>query len=199
MLNAAQVNWYWIPPKPHHQKQNEEEPLVLDHVFSYDQGKQAWANVHAFDHGELLTGQLRLLHQPPPQPPPTPPEKHIDLDGVINSVMDEVPFSDLLSIYCLLLSFSLPLFLFLFLGGCICSPFYLHVSHRQYLLPSRKSCRSRHHRHLHSLQTPTHLQRPLPSHCHRHPRRASLLPFHGMGIATYRGRRKIFENGMMLS
>ena len=90
VLNAAQVNWYWIPPKPHHQKQNEEEPLVLDHVFSYDQGKQAWANVHAFDHGELLTGQLRLLHQPPPQPPPTPPEKHIDLDGVINSVMDEV-------------------------------------------------------------------------------------------------------------
>ena len=90
VLNAAQVNWYWIPPKPHHQKQNEEEPLVLDHVFSYDQGKQAWANVHAFDHGELLTGQLRLLHQPPPQPPPTPPEKHIDLDGVIHGVMDEV-------------------------------------------------------------------------------------------------------------
>ena len=72
MLNAAQVNWYWIPPKPH-QKHYEEEPLVLDHVFSYDQGKKAWANVHTFDHGELLTGQMRLLHQPPPQPPPTTP------------------------------------------------------------------------------------------------------------------------------
>jgi hypothetical protein len=89
VLNAAQVNWYWIPPKPH-QKHYEEEPLVLDHVFSYDQGKKAWANVHTFDHGELLTGQMRLLHQPPPQPPPTPPEKHIDLDGVIHGVMDEV-------------------------------------------------------------------------------------------------------------
>ena len=106
VLNAAQVNWYWIPPKPHHQKQNEEEPLVLDHVFSYDQGKQAWANVHAFDHGELLTGQLRLLHQPPPQPPPTPPEKHIDLDGVIHGVMDEVMSH--FSVYCRIAQVSSP-------------------------------------------------------------------------------------------
>lgn len=64
-------------------------PLVLDHVFteSHD-GKTAWANVHAFDHGELLTGQMRLVHKTPYVPPP-PPEKSVDLDGVLHGVVDE--------------------------------------------------------------------------------------------------------------
>lgn len=64
-------------------------PLVLDHVFTTDtDGKTAWANVHAFDHGELLTGQMRLVHKAPYVPPP-PPEKHVDLDGVLHGVVDE--------------------------------------------------------------------------------------------------------------
>ena len=122
-LNRGRINWYWIPPKaepypgglprrldasgavagdPRSSKAGLS-PLVLDHVFTsdngdYNEGKkrtyqyggnQMWANVHAFDHGELLTGQMRLVHPPPRPPPPPPPEKHVDLDGVLHGVVEE--------------------------------------------------------------------------------------------------------------
>ena len=109
VLNRGRINWYWIPPKaepspaglprrldasaaaagdPRSSKAGLS-PLVLDHVFTTDEGRQAWANVHAFDHGELLTGQMRMVHREPPPPPPPPPERHEDLDGVLHGVIDE--------------------------------------------------------------------------------------------------------------
>jgi len=109
-LNQGHVNWYFIPPKPSipslparrldasgavagdpNSPKWGMSPLVLDHVFTEDKtGKQAWANVHAFDHGELLTGQMRLVHKKRYVPPPPPPEKDVDLDGVLHGVLDEV-------------------------------------------------------------------------------------------------------------
>lgn len=108
VLNKGHINWYFIPPKAHpapdlprrldasgvvtgdpNSAKSRMSPLVLDHVFTEDTvGKQAWANVHAWNNGELLTGQMRLVHKQPYVPPP-PPENHVDLDGVLHGVMDE--------------------------------------------------------------------------------------------------------------
>ena len=104
--NSAHVNWYWIPPsaKPPASglprldasgvpagdlHSRGLSPLVMDHVFTAEEGQQAWANVHAFEHGELLTGQMRLVHQQPSLSSP-PPERQVDLDGVLHGVVDEV-------------------------------------------------------------------------------------------------------------
>lgn len=119
-VNKAHINWYWIPPKPEPPStgvaarldasaalagdpdadKSNMSPLVLDHVFTEEEGRQGWANVHAFEHGELLTGQVRLLHRPAPPPPPLPPQKHVHLDAVLHDVMDEAiatAFSNVMS------------------------------------------------------------------------------------------------------
>ena len=84
VLNSGHVNWYWIPsntepstprqPRLIYPKAAGLSPLVLDHVFT-GEGQQGWANVHALENGELLTGKMQLKHLPPPTPPP---ERHVD-------------------------------------------------------------------------------------------------------------------------
>ena len=110
VLNNGHLNWYWIPPSaeppafglPRLDASGVAEgavralsPMVLDHVFTTENGQQAWANVHAFKHGELLTGQMQLVHQPH-SALPSPPERHVDLDGVLHGVVDEVNLLELL-------------------------------------------------------------------------------------------------------
>ena len=104
VLNSGHVNWYWIPsntepstprqPRLIYPKAAGLSPLVLDHVFTGD-GQQGWANVHAFENGELLTGKMQLKHLP--RPPPPPAERHVDptrLEGVLHGVLDEVCVCD---------------------------------------------------------------------------------------------------------
>jgi len=122
VLNSGHVNWYWIPSKMEPSTSRKPRldasaaaaagdpiapifpeaglsPLVLDHIFT-GIGQQGWANVHAFRHGELLTGQMQLKHLPS-RPPPPPPERHVDptrLEGLLHGVVDEVSLSLSLSL-----------------------------------------------------------------------------------------------------